>query len=186
MLYTGTGDDGKTTLFGCDQRLSKSSKVAEALGNLDELNSFLGVCKMAMLEDNIGLEVLDKKVSYTDIVAGLQQDLFVLQAETAGADKKIDTDRVVKLETLIESASALLPKIETFLVAGGSELSARLDYARAIARRAERSLVAVKEEGVVSIGDGSLAYSNRLSSLLYVLARLANAKLGVIEETPKY
>lgn len=171
MLYTGKGDDGTTQFFGCDQRFSKSSAIAEALGALDELNSFLGVCK---------------NLAFKDILAEAQQDLFVIQAETAGADKHIGDDRTGWLETKIAAINEELPPIQSFIVPGGTEAAAQLDFARTISRRAERRIVAVREEGIVKISDATLKYLNRLSSLLYALARLANVKAGIEEEKPHY
>jgi cob(I)alamin adenosyltransferase len=173
MLFTGKGDDGNTSLFGCcDQRISKSSAVAEALGAVDEVNSLLGVAKMAANEKVA--EILDQ----------IQHDLFIVQAELAGAKKEIVREKIVVLENIIQEIEQELPPIKTFFVAGGTPLAAQLDHARAVARRAERRVVKVSEER--EIAAATLAYLNRLSSILYALARLENHKSGINEEPPRY
>lgn len=189
MLYTRKGDAGTTKLFkknldkfGCDQRISKSSAIAEALGSLDEINSFLGLCKMKSADKKF--VVGNKK--FSDIVHNIQQTLFIIQAELAGADKKVSEEKVVGLETLIDSAEKTLPPIKTFFISGGTELAATFDVARTIARCAERRVVGVSEENPGSVGPETLKYLNRLSSMLYVLARLSNHISGVSEEPPAY
>ncbi len=184
MLYTRKGDNGTTKTFGCDQRLSKSSTVAEALGSLDEINSFLGILKIKSGSKKIaggGLKVLAK-----DVVGRIQQDLFVIQAEVAGAEKTISEDKVVWLESIVDGIEKILPPIKTFFVSGGTELAVLSDISRTISRRAERRVVGVVEEGKVKVGKNTLAYLNRLSSVLYALARYFNYKAGVKEEPPKY
>lgn len=183
MLYTGKGDNGTTKTFGCcDQRISKSSVVAEALGCLDEVNSFLGIVKMRAMESTIRAH--DRLIA--DIVAETQHNLFTVQAEVAGADKRVGEDVVRECEAVIGAVEAELPLITCFFVSGGTELAASLDFARTLARRAERRTVAVAEEGVQAIDPHTLAYLNRLSSLLYALARQVNCKSGITEEPPKY
>ncbi|MCR4306374.1 MAG: cob(I)yrinic acid a,c-diamide adenosyltransferase, partial [Candidatus Yonathbacteria bacterium] len=180
MLYTRKGDKGDTGIFGCDQRFSKSSAIAEALGTLDEVNSFLGVCKMEAKETNI---TADKK-PFASILENVQQNLFVVQAEVAGADKTIDKARVGEVETVTDAIEKELPPIKSFFVSGGTELAAMLDFARTLARRAERRVVGAHEEGIVAVEQHTLAYLNRLSSLLYAMARLVNHKSGITEEPP--
>jgi len=182
MLYTRKGDKGDTSTFGCDQRFSKSSVIAEALGTLDECNSFLGVCKMKTNDQQI---TIDNR-QFRDIIEEVQQNLFVVQAEVAGADKTIPLEKVKEIEKIVDSIEKELPQIKTFFVSGGTELAAYFDFARTLARRAERRVVAVKEEGMVKVGDRSLAYLNRLSSLLYAMTRLINHKSGITEEPPQY
>lgn len=186
MLYTGKGDDGMTKIFGCcDQRISKSSAVAEALGALDEANSFLGVVKVHPHTGEI-----------TETLAEVQHNLFIVQAEIAGADKHIAEGKVRAMEADINAIEAELPPIKSFFVSGGTELASLLDFARTLARRAERRVVAVAEEASPAHGGSperrqavskeTLAYLNRLSSLLYALARQANYKSGITEESPRY
>ena len=182
MLYTKRGDDGTTKTFGCDQRISKSSTTAEALGSLDEINSFLGLCKVRSSES--GFKVGDK--SFEEIVHSLQESLFSIQAELAGADKHIGEEKVKELEQLIGQAESEMPPIKTFFISGGTELGATFDVARTIARRAERRVVGVSDEGVTKLGAETLRFMNRLSSILYALARLSNHKSGIKETAPSY
>lgn len=182
MLFTRKGDTGTTKTFGCDQRVSKSSAIAEALGAMDEINSFLGLCKV-----HIGAtHMLVDGVPASKIVHQVQQNLFIVQAELAGADKKIDEEKVKQMEVLITVIEKELPPIKTFFISGGTELAALFDVVRTIARRAERRVVLVKEEGTREMNANTLAYLNRLSSLLYALARLSNYRAGVSEEPPSY
>lgn len=175
MLYTGKGDNGTTTAFACDQRFSKSSVIAEALGTLDEVNSFLGIVK-----------VNQKAVEIVDVINNIQQNLFIVQAEVAGADKHIVQEKVAEIETIVNMIELELPPIKSFFVSGGTELAAMLDFARTLSRRAERRVVGVVDEGVVIVGKETLAYLNRLSSLLYALARQVNHKSGITEVPPRY
>lgn len=183
MLYTKKGDDGKTNFFGCDQRFSKSSKIAEALGALDEINSYLGWCKVKIGES---LAAITEEQFGEKILGMIQQDLFIIQAEVAGADETVTANKVFWQEDIICQIEKELPKIDSFIVSGGTEASAMLDFARSVARRAERRAVEVSEEGAVNISKETLAYLNRLSSLLYALARFANVKTGIEEEKPRY
>ncbi len=177
MLYTGKGDGGTTTAFGCDQqRISKSSELPEALGALDELNAFLGFAKMRSAGEPRIMTVL----------RNAQETLFIIQAEVAGADKKVGKSAVKETETMVNDIEKEIPKLKGFSIAGGTELSALLDVARTLTRRAERRLVAVKEMQVRELSNETMAYMNRLSSLLFALARLANHLAGVAEETPRY
>ena len=181
-LFTGKGDGGTTGLFGCNQKMSKSSAIAEALGTLDECNSFLGLCKAAARRD--GFVMGDRPV--TDIVHEIQNHLFTVQAEVAGAEKNVPQASVVAMEAMINTIEKELPPIKSFLISGATELSAWFDVTRTLARRAERRIVAVHEEGQRPIGEHTRAYLNRLSSLLYALARLASTQNGVIETPPSY
>jgi cob(I)alamin adenosyltransferase len=182
MLYTGKGDDGKTGIFGCDQRFSKSSVIAEALGTLDEVNSFLGICKTRVRDS--GFKIHDSRAE--EVVHKIQENLFIIQAQVAGADKKILKERVLEIEKIIKDIENELPPIRTFFISGSTEESALFDFARTLARRAERRVVAVSEEGLIKIDKETLTYLNRLSSLLYALARLSAGKSGKKESSPKY
>ena len=177
MLYTGKGDTGTTTAFGCNQqRISKSSELPETLGALDELNAFLGFVKMRAI----------KKPRIANALREAQEILFVVQAEVAGADKKVSGDAVKYVEKLVNDIEKEIPKLKGFSIAGGTELSTLLDVARTLARRVERRVIAVKELKLRELSVETLAYLNRLSSLLFALARLANHLAGVTEETPRY
>ncbi|MBM2818274.1 MAG: ATP/cobalamin adenosyltransferase [Parcubacteria group bacterium] len=171
-----------TTIFGCDQRISKSSAIAEALGALDEINSFLGLCKVHKESASLKLSA----VSFSEIIQDVQQNLFIIQAEIAGSKKTIEKNKIKEIEKIIDEIEKTLPLIKTFFISGGTELSALFDVARTIARRAERRAVEVSEEGKQKISENSLAYLNRLSSLLYALARLTNHKSDITEQIPDY
>jgi len=194
MLYTGKGDDGTTKTFGCcDQRISKSSAVAEALGALDEVNSFLGVVKVSAHTQNAMAPGGDMCRPVSDTINEVQQNLFIIQAEVAGADKHIAPEKVRAMEAAIDAIEKELPPITSFFVSGGTELAATLDFSRTLARRAERRVVGVADDPSTSSGQGgtvigkdTLAYLNRLSSLLYALARQVNHKSGITEEPPTY
>ena len=181
-LFTGKGDDGKTQIYGCDQQMSKSSVIAEALGSLDEINSFLGICKVA--SEKSGFVVAGK--SFSGIMHSLQEVLFMVQAQVAGFPMDLSADKVKELEGIVDSCEKELPPIKTFFISGGTELAAKLDFARTIARRAERRVVAASEEGKVKVQPEVLAFLNRLSSVLYALARLSNHLSGITEESPNY
>lgn len=176
MLYTGNGDGGMTTAFGCDQqRISKSSELPEALGALDELNAFLGFAKMHATEPRIATALRE-----------VQEKLFIIQAEVAGADKKVGEGAVKEIEKTVNDIEKEIPKLTGFSIAGGTELSALLDVARTLARRTERRVIAVKELKLRELAPETLAYLNRLSSLLFALARLVNHQAGIAEENPQY
>ncbi len=204
-LFTGKGDDGTTRLygeqakkFGCDQRISKSSSIAEALGSMDETGSFLGLCKSKALA--LGYKLDELPLSH--IVHSIQKDLFIIQAELAGAEKTIEESKVVYLEKIIGDIEKKLPPIKSFFISGGNpdlekdqvsgaELGALFDIARTIARRAERRVTAVVEEnqdreGGLLVGVFTRKYLNRLSSILYALARYSNHSAGIQENSPDY
>ncbi|MEK7461852.1 MAG: cob(I)yrinic acid a,c-diamide adenosyltransferase [Patescibacteria group bacterium] len=181
-LYTGKGDNGTTKFFNCDQkRVSKNSNVAEALGDLDELNSFLGVVKMHKKAS--GLLVSGSNLS--KILEEIQENLFIICAHVAGAKKNITEEKVKKIEKIIAECEKELPLIKTFTIAGGTELSALLDFTRTLARCAERRVVATNDEER-TISPEILKYLNRLSSLLFALARLTNLRSGIKETSPSY
>jgi len=184
MLYTRKGDGGTTKTFGAGERVSKSSSITEALGSLDEINSFLGLIKIK--SGNAVFNLPNNKIIASKIIDRIQQDLFIVQAELAGAPKTITGEKVKWLEEIIDGIEKTLPPIKTFFVAGGVELAALSDIARTIARRAERRVVTVVEEGKVKVGKETLAYLNRLSSVLYAFARSFNHQAHIEEEPPQY
>ena len=181
-LFTGKGDGGTTKTFGCDQRISKSSAIAEALGALDETNSFLGLVKVEA--DILKFEFHQK--SFAKIIHEIQENLFIVQAELAGADKSISEEKVKDAEEIINEIEKELPPIKTFFISGGSKLAALFDISRTFARRAERRVVGVDDEKLQKVSSKTLAYLNRLSSLLYALARLSNHLSGINEVSPSY
>lgn len=183
MLYTGKGDNGTSKLFdsASGERLSKSDSIYEALGTIDELNSFLGLVKVKFEQDKIYLD--DILVSY--IIEQIQQDLFIIQAEIAGAKMTISADKISWLENITNNIESKMPPIKTFFISGGSELAALSDTSRTIARRAERRLVAISQSGR-NLSPETLAYTNRLSSVLYALARYSNHIKNIQEKNPNY
>lgn len=181
-LFTGKGDNGTTKTFGCDQRISKSSAIAEALGTLDEVNSFLGLVKVE--SKDLGFKFETQNVF--EMIHGIQENLFTIQAELAGADKKIGEEKVKEAESVINDIEKTLPPITTFFISGGTKLASLFDVSRTLARRAERRVVSVHEEGLRPVGGQTLAYLNRLSSLLYAFARLSNHISGINESAPSY
>ena len=185
MLYTRKGDDGTTSTFGCNQRLSKSSAIAEALGALDEANSFLGIVKTHK-NTKEALAPCGGGCQLEEIIDHMQQNLFIVQAEVAGAPKYISPKAIQEIENSIDAIEKELPPIKSFFVSGGTNLAAQLDFARTLVRRAERRVVVVHEEEIAPIHKESLSYMNRLSSLLYALARHVNFKSNVSEEKPHY
>ena len=184
MLYTKKGDNGTTKTFGCDQRISKSSVVAEALGTLDETNSFLGICRAK--SNGLNFKIASGEINFAELVLEVQQNLFIIQAEVAGSDIYIALEKISRVEEIVDGIEKVLPPIKTFFISGSDELSANFDFARTLSRRAERRVVSVKEEGKTKVSDETLAYLNRLSSLLYALARISSHIAGAEELKPEY
>ncbi len=184
MLYTRKGDNGTTKTFACDQRISKSSMVAEALGALDEINSFLGLARAKMV--GLSFNIKNKKIKFVDLILEIQQNLFIVQAEVAGATLSIDAEKINRVEKIVDEIEKVLPPIKNFFISGATETGAIFDFARTLARKAERRVVTVKEEGKAKISDDTLAYLNRLSSLLYALARISGHLEGAEEIKPDY
>jgi cob(I)alamin adenosyltransferase len=171
-IYTKTGDRGDTGLFG-GTRVSKASLRVEAYGDVDELNSALGVA----LAHNRDAQV-------AELLCGIQSELFDVGAELACTPtKKVDVGvppvsdaQIETLERAIDRFEADLAPLKQFVLPGGTLEAAQLHMARTVCRRAERKLVALAaEEGV---RDVLLRYLNRLSDLLFVLARHANHRAG--------
>lgn len=148
---------------------------------LDELNCLTGWCKAGCPED---FEVGGR--SGKVILRDVQDHLFTIQAEIAGAEKSVPQGSVERLGVLISAIEKSLPEIKSFLVPGGTEFSARLDIARAVSRRVERRLLGLHESGERPVSASSRAYANRLSSLFYALTRLANHTASVEENPPEY
>ncbi len=177
-IYTKVGDQGRTAFFGCGM-IQKNDARIEALGALDELNSVLGVA-LCFVEDTRLRETLMK----------IQNDLFTVGADLAGsgltADSlpRISEAHVHELESAIDELEGKLGMPKKFILPGGTVSSSFIHLCRTITRRAERSLVGVKE--VISLNPELLKYINRLSDFLYVLARQANKELDVKEQQPIY
>ena len=187
MLYTGKGDKGDTYFFGSKDRVSKASCQTEALGTLDELNSLLGVCRSQADVSNKQSRKKNKQkgISISKILEGVQQNLFIIQAAVAGADKRISKEKIKYAEGIINAIERELPPIKTFFLPGATELSSLIDYARTVARRTEREVVRFSETEK-EVAPEILQYLNRLSSLLYALVRFINFKSGIQEIPPTY
>jgi len=180
MLYTRKGDKGYTSFFGSKKRTSKTSCQTEALGALDEINTLLGVCRAKAGDTDIQI----KGKSIQSILEKTQQNLFIIQAAVAGANKKLAKHKIEEVEDIIDFIEKELPPITTFFLPGGTEFSAQLDYARAVSRRAERRVV--EQSKHADISPEILQYLNRLSSLLYALVRIVNSVAGTKETPPTY
>jgi len=180
MLYTGKGDKGTTKTLNTPERIPKNSAVIEALGAVDELNTWLGFCRVKFNENQ--LTINNKNIA--EILLAVQENLFIIQGELAGADLSLMPEKISELESIINEIEKQLEPINSFLIPGGTEISALCDFGRTIARRAEREVVALMNS--VKISDTMLAYTNRLSSLLYALARYANQTSSVKEQAPSY
>jgi cob(I)alamin adenosyltransferase len=179
-LYTRTGDAGETSLFG-GTRVPKDDARVDAYGEVDELNAYLGVAR-ALLAAARERDVLAPIATELETI---QRDLFALGARLADPGGKLSTrvtkaklgdDDVARLERLIDKLDDDLPPLAHFILAGGSEAGASLHLARAVCRRAERRIVALPEVDPVL-----LRYVNRLSDLLFVMARWVNHRTGVPE-----
>jgi cob(I)alamin adenosyltransferase len=174
-IYTRTGDAGETALFD-GTRVLKSAPRVEAYGDVDELASCLGVVRSRLQHPEIG-----------PMIDVIQRDLFALGAMLADPARRIAprvvkaglTDQdVARLEGWIDTLDARLPPLRRFILSGGSEAGALLHLSRSVCRRAERAMVALGLEAVPGV---TLIYVNRLSDLLFVMARAVNADLGVPE-----
>lgn len=193
MLYTRKGDSGTTKAFNSKpgQRMSKSSCQTEALGALDELNSFIGLLKVKLGDVSWTVSIspeasTDSSKKPAEMIQWVQECLFIVQAEVAGADKKIEQTKIDHVEFVVDWVEKEMPPIKTFFISGGTELAALFDISRTLARKAERRVIAGVEKGEVVVGPVTLAFLNRLSSLFYALARLTNHKAQIKEISPSY
>lgn len=184
MLYTRKGDGGTTQVFDSSCPVSKASAASEALGSLDELNSFLGLVKVK--SEGIKITTKSGEWSYTEILHEAQKNLFIVQAECAGSAMSVPSEKVADIEKVVDAIEKELPPINTFFISGGTEVAALLDVARTLARRAERRVVALVESGERTVGPHTKSYLNRLSSLFYALTRLTNHLSGITESAPDY
>lgn len=168
-IYTRGGDKGKSSL-GDATRLSKSHPRFGAIGDIDEANSAIGIARLYVSSDYKEMDVLLYKI---------QNDLFDLGADLCIPDLdkealRISHSQVSALEERIDHYNADLRPLKSFVLPGGSPLSAALHLARSITRRAERTIVALHKE--FPLNPEAIKYINRLSDLLFVLARYANLK----------
>ncbi|HJL17560.1 MAG TPA: cob(I)yrinic acid a,c-diamide adenosyltransferase [Sandaracinaceae bacterium LLY-WYZ-13_1] len=170
-IYTKTGDEGETGLFG-GTRVSKASDRVWAYGDVDELNSVIGLARLHPIDDERDA-----------LLARIQSELFDLGAELAarpGKDPgvpKVGEAQVGVLEEAIDGAEAELEPLKSFVLPGGGPAAAQLHHARTVCRRAERRVVGLGRTDEVR--PEVIRYLNRLSDLLFVLARLANHRAGV-------
>jgi cob(I)alamin adenosyltransferase len=186
MLYTKKGDKGTSKLF-CSklgENVSKTDTVFEALGEIDQLNSLLGLCRA--YNKNTFIKIKRKRVSVAEIVRSVQDTLFVVQAELAGAPKRVKKSVLEKTENLINDVEKEMPPIRTFRLAGETKESAWFDYARAVARNAERKVLMHASKHPKAISQITRQFLNRLSSLLYVCARVVAYQKGAKEHPPTY
>ncbi len=164
-IVTRTGDAGETGL-GDGSRVAKDSPRIEAIGAVDELNSVLGVLLAESLPEPIATCLID-----------VQHDLFDLGGELSIPGHAAVTDaHVTRVETTVEAFNADLPPLKEFILPGGTRAAALAHVARTVCRRAERSLIRLAAAEAVS--DRSRIYLNRLSDLLFVLARAINRSAG--------
>jgi cob(I)alamin adenosyltransferase len=172
-IYTKTGDSGDTSLYG-GKRVRKSSLRIETYGTVDELNTQIGAVRS-----------LKPHAEIDSILEKIQNQLFVLGADLAAPGinlkdvKRIQQPHIRNLEDIIDQIDARLDPLKSFILPGGAQVSAQLQVARSICRRAERHVDALGR--IEEIGTCPLIYLNRLSDLLFVLARYENKLSGVNE-----
>jgi len=173
-IYTRTGDSGETALFD-GTRVSKHDPRIVAYGEVDELNAAVGVAASLTADGEIG-----------EVLAGLQRDLHAVASRLADPRHRIanrvskvdlGSAEIERLEQLIDRFESQLPPLRRFILYGGAPAAAQLHLARAVARRAEREIVALGSD----VEPVVLAYVNRLSDLLFVLARAANHRAGIAD-----
>jgi len=178
-IYTRTGDKGDTGLFG-GGRVAKDHPRVEAYGDIDELNAVLGVARSVEMMPRID-----------EVIVPVQRDLFSLGAllATPNPEKvrqqlekaRIDDARIEELERAIDAGESELEPLTAFILPGGTPKAAALHVARTVCRRAERRVIALQHE--VELPSIVVRYLNRLSDLLFVLARVANRRAGAPEVT---
>lgn len=178
-IYTRTGDQGQTSLFG-GGRVAKDDIRVAAYGEVDELNAALGV---ALAVEPLGFQ--------RELLLGIQRDLFAIGGQLASPHPEkvakaltkaaIPAARINELEAAIDRAESALPQLSAFILPGGSFKGSLLHLSRTVCRRAERQVVTLdRAEGVP---EPILPYLNRLSDLLFTLARLANHQAGLPDHT---
>lgn len=172
-IYTKTGDEGETGLWG-GERVLKDHVRIEACGAIDELNAVLGLARAEALPQEV-LGVLER----------VQRELFVLGAEVAAprgslrVTLRIAAQQVAQLEQDIDGFESRLPPLHNFILPGGVRSAATLHAARTVCRRAERRLVHLVATPEQAVSETAICYLNRLGDLLFVLARAANAAAGL-------
>ena len=163
-IYTRTGDDGTTSLFG-GKRVLKCEELVDVYGSIDEFNSWMGLINAQL------------KIPLSDI----QSDLLTIGSRLAGGKLSLQflVSRITDMEKDIDRMDAKLPKLTNFILPGGSELASQIHITRSICRRVERQTVALSKKQQVD--PVIIKYLNRLSDLLFTLARFIN-KQGNIKE----
>jgi cob(I)alamin adenosyltransferase len=174
-IYTKTGDTGETSLFD-KTRVSKADPRVDAYGEVDELNACLGAARAARLDADL-----------TAVLEQIQSELFAVGARLADPSSRIaarvekaavTSAEVEQLESLIDRLETQLPPLRRFILPGGSSAGALLHLARTVCRRAERRVVGL---GAGAVDPVIVTYLNRLSDLLFVMARVANHRAGTTE-----
>lgn len=179
LFYTGKGDKGVSEIEG--KKIHKASVAIEAVGCLDEVNSLLGLVKTQALPQG-----------YKDILEQVQENLFIIQAHVGvlmiGKFKapKFSAAKVKDIEKLIDGLEKKVKPEKGFIISGSNEASSWLDFARTVVRRAEVSMVKLDRRHKRKLEPVILAYLNRLSSLLYAMARYAAKTKHSSERHPKY
>lgn len=172
-IYTKTGDGGETGLPG-GTRVVKDSALPEACGTLDEFNSCIGLARAEGLPPD-----LDEMLEF------VQHHLLSIGAELAdiedisGGYSRIGPEQVEEIETVIDRHQDALPCLSSFVIPGRNRAGAALHHARSVCRRAERRVVTLRREGQRLFSPFLLKYLNRLSDMLFVFARVANAEAGI-------
>ncbi len=174
-IYTKTGDGGETSLFD-NTRVSKADPRVDAYGEVDELNACLGAALAAGIPEDLSAELRT-----------IQQDLFALGARLADPSERIsgrvtkttiNDDAIARLERCIDRLDGEMPALRKFILPGGSPAGALLHLARTICRRAERRVIGLGPDAVAPI---VVIYLNRLSDLLFTMARAVNHRTGMAE-----
>lgn len=172
-IYTKRGDRGKTSLYDKAStqrgRVSKDSLRIRAIGAIDELNSYLGVVISTSEDSDLNNKLKE-----------IQRNLLTIGSILAGGKLIFSGAKTTRLEKEIDELEGKLPLLKNFILPGGGKVSSHLQYARALSRRVERIVVSFNEQ--MKIKSQILAYLNRLSDYLYILARVVNYKNNISEE----
>jgi cob(I)alamin adenosyltransferase len=178
-IYTKTGDQGDTGLFG-GGRVGKDDPRVQAYGDVDELNASLGLVRAIELMPRVD-----------EVIVGIQRDLFsigsllatpdAIKMEEHLAKARLDNERIAQLERAIDDCERELEPLRAFILPGGTPKAAALHVARTVCRRAERRIVALRRD--VDVPELVVVYLNRLSDLLFMLSRVANRRAGAGEVT---
>ena len=172
-IYTKTGDAGETGLFG-GPRVRKDDARIEAFGTVDELNSELGIVRTHA-----------PAATFDPLLRRIQNELFDLGAQLATpgpADERITAAHVGAIEAEIDRHEEELESLKNFILPAGTPLAAAIHVARTVCRRAERRVVTLAAQPGATIPANAIEYLNRLGDLLFVLARVANRRAGVIDD----